>query len=53
MAVGIYYRKLLFFGFIFAAIFALTRINFGKVLANITASASLEAPYTENMSYDP
>ena len=44
---------MLFFGFIFAAIFALTRINFGKVLANITASASLEAPYTENMSYDP
>lgn len=53
MKVGIYYRKLLFFGFLFAAVFALTQINFEKVLANITASASLETTGGRNLSYDP
>lgn len=53
MTIGIYYRKLLFFSFIFALVFAVSRVNFGKVLANITASASLEAPVASNMSYDP
>jgi len=53
MKVGIYYRKLLFFGFIFAAVFAMSRINFEKVLASVTASASLENPAVSNMSYDP
>ena len=53
MKVGIYYRKLLFFGFVFAVIFTMSRINFERVLASITASASLETPTVSNMSLDP
>ncbi len=53
MKVGIYYKKLVFFGILFAVIFGLTKINFQKVMASITASASLEAPSAQNMSYDP
>jgi len=53
MSIGIYYRKLLFFGFIFVAVFVFTRINFDKVMASFTASASLETPSAQNMSRDP
>ena len=53
MKVGIYYRKLLLFGFIFAVVFVLVRTNFSQVMASITASASLETTSVKNLSYDP
>lgn len=53
MKVGIYYRKLLLFGFIFAVVFVLARVNFNQVMASITASASLETMAVKNLSYDP